>query len=310
MHSLWSSPLTCYPALKGYKSIQLIHDYYPICPTSLCVVTGENDRICTGGYKKEFCLKKCTENGSKLQLFIKYIYMKLYEFIRKRYIDLFISPSQTLCNYLEEYKYNTICINNPLANIEKLSEEIKLKNSIKKYIYAGGINHQKGIIEFLNVFVRFSKNKDVCMEVYGDITDNNIKNDFYKLINQENSKIKYYGHVDNNIIRNALKQSDYMIMPSKWMENYPTSVLEAMASGTVVIGSNRGGIPEMLSNNCGLIYEYGNDEDLLDILTKSLHLKDIEYRKIRDNAYNKVNEYNTYEVYYDKIKKILKTNIL
>lgn len=61
--------------------------------------------------------------------------------------------------------------------------------------------------------------------------------------------------------------ADVFIMPSR-AENYPCSVLESMASGTPVIGSDVGGIPEQISENTGWIFCDGDSDGLRVIIDK------------------------------------------
>lgn len=297
VHSLFSAPFTQYRALKGYKCIQIVHDYYPVCPNTYCVKINTDKSICNG-YKKENCLSECTYHDSKSILALKYCQTKRLEPIRKSAISRFISPSMRLCEYLVEYGYNAGCINNPLMDIKELPyKHIRTK---KTYAYVGGINTHKGILFFMEVFAVFSKDKDIQLDIYGMVTDEYIIDEFNRLVN-ESAKINYIGLVPNEILRNKLELYDYVIMPSLWMENYPTSVLEAMACGTVVIGSDRGGIKEMLEDNRGILFNYIELGSLMKVLEKSYDMKENEYSLIRNNAYRYILKHNSEKEYYKRL---------
>lgn len=303
VHSLWSSPISQYSALKGYLAIQVIHDYYPVCPTSLCVRVNSDMGICKG-YRGAHCLRTCRENESRIQLLIKRIYIKPYEKVRKKYIDLFVSPSEKLKSYLNEYGYNTICLNNPLDGIPGMCYAKTLSND-RKYIYIGGINTQKGIVEFVEHFLIFSRNRLVHLDIYGSITESKIENRFLKLVKLSEGKINFWGSISNKEARQKLKDADFMIMPSIWMENYPTSILESMAAGTVVIGSDRGGIPEMIGDGRGLIYDFDSKLELEKILSISYTMLQKEYDLIINNAFLYLKKHNCYDEYYKKLFWIL-----
>jgi L-malate glycosyltransferase len=72
--------------------------------------------------------------------------------------------------------------------------------------------------------------------------------------------ITFLGHIDN--VPEFLSGLDLMVMPSL-VEGLGTIVLDSISSGTPVIGSRAGGIPEMIIHEkTGLNFEPGNAQDL------------------------------------------------
>lgn len=104
------------------------------------------------------------------------------------------------------------------------------------------------------------------------------------------------------------KSTDIYILPSYW-ENQPISILEAMASGTAIIASNVGGIPELIENGrTGFLFE---NNDISDLTQKIIILlSDEKFRKyLGTNAKDKSRNYSwdiialkTYETYKDIIQ--------
>jgi glycosyltransferase involved in cell wall biosynthesis len=59
-----------------------------------------------------------------------------------------------------------------------------------------------------------------------------------------------------------LRRIDIFVTPSR-TESFPNALLEAMACGCAPIGSNVGGIPELIDHGrTGLLFEPGSPEDL------------------------------------------------
>ena len=76
------------------------------------------------------------------------------------------------------------------------------------------------------------------------------------------SKIVFWKNYSRNIFT-EIKNMDLLVLPSIKDESFGRVLVEAMASGVAVIGSNTGGIPEIISNNQnGLLFKMGSHEDL------------------------------------------------
>jgi glycosyltransferase involved in cell wall biosynthesis len=82
----------------------------------------------------------------------------------------------------------------------------------------------------------------------------------------QNSVI-FEGAIDHNDVSSFLDQVDIYIQPSK-TEGLPRALVEAMSRGCACIGSNAGGIPELLEDHC--IFKKGNTDDLIRVLKSML----------------------------------------
>lgn len=301
LNNIFYSPITQIRALKGYDVYQVVHDYSIVCPKSTCVK--ENFDICKG-YKTCKCVKECKYHSSKISMILKLYLTKKMEKLRKKYIKQFVSPSECLNKYLLDNGYNSICINNPIEIKNRKIELDKEKFINKKFIFVGEISERKGIFKFLNVFVQFAEKNDVTIDLIGKIDTLENEKKLSKLIEKYRT-INYIGYLPNEEVLKKVRQAYCLVVPSLWIENYPTTILEAQLQKTLVIGSNRGGIPEMLQNNRGYIFDINNKKDIYDILEKINILKEEEYEKIINNAYEYVCSNNSYELYKEKLQNIL-----
>jgi len=70
-------------------------------------------------------------------------------------------------------------------------------------------------------------------------------------------------------LRTALGRSRFSILPSEWYENGPMAALESLAAGIPLVGTDIGGIPEMIvPGKNGLVVPVKNQEGLLAGLRK------------------------------------------
>lgn len=301
LNNIFISPITQLKALKGYEVYQIVRDYSIVCPK--LTATKCNHTICKG-YKYNNCIKECEYHNSKIQLIVKLKLIKKMEKLRKKYVKKFISPSQKLNEYLTDYGYKSCYINNPMDI--KVKNEVKEKiGQTKKYIYIGMVNENKGIYKILDVYKEFSKNRDVILKIVGKCTTNEDSKKIDRYV-RENPKVIYEGYKEHNEVIEELKKSDILIVPSLWMENYPTTALEGMLCKCLVIGSNRGGIPEIIGEDRGYLFEILDTKNIEETLKKTYEIEEEEYDKIIQTAYNYIINNNSYDKYYKELEETLK----
>jgi glycosyltransferase involved in cell wall biosynthesis len=78
----------------------------------------------------------------------------------------------------------------------------------------------------------------------GDVGKNPLG--FFKVI--ETKHKEQHGHNRRDEVKKIMKAADCLVVPSLCYENYPTVILEARGVLLPVIGSNFGGIKEMIKN--------------------------------------------------------------
>ena len=212
--------------------------------------------------------------------------------------------SKYLYRYLLRFNYNSICINNPI-DVQKFknnNKNEKLDKNIKTYIYVGSINEIKGIFKLMEYFNIFAKDKNVKLNIIGRPTSKSDKEELERKL-KIYKKINYLGSMNNEDALKEIANSYCIIVPSIWMENYPTTVLEGMLSKTLVVASNNGGMKDMLAENRGFIFDIFDREKTIETLDKSFSLSKKNYEKIVENAYKYTIENNSFSTYKQKLYK-------
>lgn len=193
-------------------------------------------------------------------------------------------------------------------------EQIRNKYSVEKnakiILYVGRIDATKGVLELVQAFNRLNHN--VVLVIVGSVWfSDNRKNQFVRQLETETSGAKksivFTGYVDHKEISYLQQASDIIVVPSVCEDACPLVVLESMASYTPIIATDSGGIPELISNGCGvLVPRNSNNGTLIDNLQlafENLLSNEGKGQLLAHNAWEKVQEFhiNNYAKNFDKL---------
>ena len=77
--------------------------------------------------------------------------------------------------------------------------------------------------------------------------------------------VRFMPFVPRAAVAEILSSADIVVVPSRWPDPCPLTVLEGMASGSAVIASDIGGIPEIL-DGAGILTRPADVADLADAI--------------------------------------------
>lgn len=141
-----------------------------------------------------------------------------------------------------------------------------------KILYVGWIIKEKGVYDLLAA-CSLLKDKlfDLQVELVGPIYCD--RNELDQLINsyQLQDMVAVVGPIHSReALRSKYCSSDVFLFPSHY-EGFPMALLEALSCGLPAIGSNVGGIPDILDHgHCGLIVERRNPQQIASALERFL----------------------------------------
>lgn len=160
-------------------------------------------------------------------------------------IDTIIAPSifmgKKIYNWIP-LKVNILHIPNFIPYPPK-----KIKNSeySNYFLYCGVLEKHKGICNLLKVFKEHSKEIDAKLIIVGK---GSYKEKIVKYIaeNKLGDKVIILGWVSDEMLWMLYNNALALVVPSIWPENNPLVALEALSVGTPVIGTNAGGLGEII----------------------------------------------------------------
>jgi glycosyltransferase involved in cell wall biosynthesis len=136
--------------------------------------------------------------------------------------------------------------------------------------FVGRIDPMKGLHVIIEAFTMVPA-LDISLHVYG-IVQSAAAFEYEKKIlalSSGDPRITFHGPIPPADVVERLRQYDFLAVPSQWMETGPMVVLEAFAAGIPVLGSNLGGISELVHSGInGLLVEAGSVERWADALRR------------------------------------------
>ena len=208
-----------------------------------------------------------------------FMWKRKKEYFTSEWNPIIVCPSQWLAeqikkSYLNKYQIKVIP-NGINTEIFRPKDKINGKKELgissgKKIILtiaADLKDERKGIKYFFNSLKKLDTKNYLVLTVGKKID---------KLTNFP-FEIRQFGYISNqDRLVDIYNIADIFCITSL-DENFPITVLESMACGTPVVGFKTGGIIEQVTDNCGILVEPKNTEQLAEAMEKLL--KDEERRK-------------------------------
>ncbi|WP_297513677.1 glycosyltransferase family 4 protein [Thermococcus sp.] len=159
----------------------------------------------------------------------------------------------------------------PLSK-EEAKEKLGLGEGV--ILYVGRLEPRKGVSTLINAM----KHVDGTLLIAGQGSMLPLLRERAKLLGVS-KKVKFLGVVEYSRLPLYYRASDVFVLPSL-SEAFGIVLLEAMASGTPVIGTKVGGIPEII-DGCGLLVPPGNAKELANAINLVLNNQSVERRLSR-----------------------------
>ena len=179
-------------------------------------------------------------------------------------------------------------------NLNDFSFNLKPKNYL---VWLGRIHHGKGLWNAINV-AKISKEKLI---IAGNITCETDEEYFQSVKPMIDGKqIKYIGEVDLKQKNKLLKNAKTLLFPTIWEEPFGLVMIEAMATGTPVIGFKKGSVSEVIKNNkTGFVVE--DDQEMVKAIKKIDKISRADCRKHIEDNFTIEKMVDGYEEVYQKI---------
>lgn len=161
----------------------------------------------------------------------------------------------------------------------------------KTIFYVGRLSEEKGVLQLLRAFTLVRRSHpDAKLMIAGTTGFGVHKEDHYVMLLRREAReivgqggdvaLLGYLHHDRDLPR-YFQESTMFVCPSLFQEPFGLVNAEAMACGTPVVASNRGGIPEVVGS-CGLLVNPEDAEEMSKAIIQLLDFPELRAKLAQD----------------------------
>lgn len=279
--------------------MMVFHDYKAVCPRNNLYDGKGVCTACSGGKFYQVALHKCRFGSfahSSLLAVESYYNNSLRH--AYQYPDVLLSPSHFLASQFGKmgFKGHINVLHNPIE-IDKVPRLPQKKQLSGSFLYAGRFTKDKGLDLYLELPKKFP-DRTFYIAGHGELEDQVRKTaDTY-------TNLVYLGVLNKRELFQQFQQTDFLVLPAIWYENNPMIIIEAMASGLPVLASNMGGIPELLAEGRGLLFEPYQPGSIDAAITMASAMELGAYQAMAEKARAFAEDLD-FQPYYENLKKLI-----
>ena len=279
-----------------------LHDFSLISPTHRVTKGGILEKCINKQYYK--CFTERWIRHSYAQSFVGMIvaYAQMFFRVHERTFDAAIAPSMFLKKQYERAHFPV-----PITHIFNSVDLDHLpidKNNRHGAFFFGWFTKEKGMHTLLEAARLLPK---IRFRLIGEgplvpiskehkkegRTGENVQD------TEVSQNVEVLGRLPNKQVLEVIASSQVLVLPSTIAENNPLVLLEALALGTPVVGTNIGGIPELV-HECGELVPVEDPQALKNALEKIISRPDIA-KLYGQNGRNFAKTHLSHQTYYKKL---------
>jgi glycosyltransferase involved in cell wall biosynthesis len=178
--------------------------------------------------------------------------------------------------------------------IENVNQVVLPKSNTVRLLFVGRVVSVKApddAIKAIAILDGKVGNRYIELDIIGTGQEEYIRElkELITVLNME-SHVKFLGWLEHAEILNLYSYYDALIFPSRWEESFGVVIIEAMARGLPVIATNRGGNPEIITDDVnGLLVPADHPDRLAEAIDR-LFQEDGLAKRLRTAALNTIHE--------------------
>lgn len=251
IHSYLSPVVAQIAHSHGCRVVWTLHDYKLFCPSYICLRNGATCDSCIE-HPMDVVVHRCMKDSLVASIAALLESTKWNTNRLSQCVDEFFCPSRFMAEKMQQAGFPSEklrVISNFLPENKRDTSPVVMGRA-NYYCYVGRLTAEKGLETLLEAASRLPFTLKVAGG--GPLHDDLVK----KYGNYPN--IEFLGLLNSNEVNKLLRLARFLVMPSEWWENNPLSIIESLCVGTPVVGTNMGGIPELIDDHNGLLVPAGD----------------------------------------------------
>ena len=250
-----------------------LHDYRLVCPNTLFLRHEEICERCLPGKYYHAVLGRCKKGSLAASAIAAFSsYWDRVSRVKDR-VDRFLSPSDFL-------KRKLIAGRIAAEKITVVPNFVDVRTfqpgrEQDYFLYFGRLAWEKGV-DLLVRAVAELPGSPGRLKIVGD---GPAREALQRQAAEAAAPVDFLGFRTGDELRELLAGAQFVVVPSRWYENLPFSVIEALAMAKPVLATAVGGIPELVEDGVnGILFAMGDIEDLKRGIVRLLADPDLRRR--------------------------------
>ncbi len=250
-------------AARGVPIVQTVHDYWMVCPNRRMYLTRPQRMCyrCKGGRFYHAIIQRCVYDGLATSVLgAMEAYLQRLTQIYRRRVRTFIVPSRFMAQRLAEAEIDPTRI----VTLPYFLEASQFTPNFdgEGVLFVGRLEVEKGV----QVLLQAAR---MLPTIPFRIAGSGSSEAAFKAQAANLANVSFLGGLSPEQVRAAMQQARIVVVPSVWHDIAPLVLLEAFASGTPVVATAVGGIPEIVRDGeTGLLVPPGDATAMAEAVQK------------------------------------------
>jgi glycosyltransferase involved in cell wall biosynthesis len=235
--------------------VMTVHNYRLRCPNGYRFTEGAVCNRCMKGVYAHAMLHRCFPSVKQSAAYASALWVHRFLVRLSSKVAAFLTPSGFVCDWLVREGIEASRVSVVPNFVESRSEA---NARVGEYgVYIGRLSSEKGLDVLLRALAAAG---DPPFRIVGDGPEETRLLALREEVGLENTTFE--GRLRPDEVDPLVRHSRYLVMPALSDENCPMSALEAMSLGRPLLVTRRGGLPELVRNENGLICRPGDPADM------------------------------------------------